>query len=127
MNQRLKLLRKKLGFTQTGFGTSLGKTMRTIQDYEAGKRTITGDILLKLNELYNVNISWLRTGEGEMFLKEALKAGFDSDKPLPREHTLVMHAVRHMSVEEAQDLLKYIEDKEAAKKYIEMLKKEQAG
>lgn len=68
MHNRFKELRKRLGLTQTGFGDKLGKTITTIQYYEYGTRKITDGVLLQLNELFNVNIDWMRTGVGDMFL-----------------------------------------------------------
>lgn len=70
IHQRFKELRKILGYTQTEFGEQLGKKMRTIQDYEANKAKITDSVLLLLQEKFNVNIDWMRTGEGSMFLPE---------------------------------------------------------
>lgn len=70
MYQRFKELRKILGYTQTEFGEQLGKKLRTIQDYEANKAKITDSVLLLLQEKFNVNIDWMRTGEGSMFLSD---------------------------------------------------------
>lgn len=65
--QRFKELRKYLKMTQTEFGEQLGKTMRAIQNYEAGERSLNNDIIMMLNEKFNVNIHWLYTGTGNMF------------------------------------------------------------
>lgn len=66
--QRFKEIRKFLKMTQTEFGEQLGKTMRAIQNYEAGERNLNNDIIMMLNEKFNVNIHWLYTGLGSMFL-----------------------------------------------------------
>lgn len=70
IHERFKELRKYLKMTQTEFGEQLGKTMRTIQEYERANRAITDGVLLNLQEKFNVNIDWMRTGEGEMFLSD---------------------------------------------------------
>lgn len=70
IHQRFKELRKYLKMTQTEFGEQLGKTMRTIQEYERANRAITDGVLLNLQEKFNVNIDWMRTGQGEMFLNK---------------------------------------------------------
>lgn len=70
IHQRFKLIRKELKMTQTELGKKIGKKLRTIQDYEYEKATITDGVLLALQEKFNVNPAWLRTGEGEMFLKK---------------------------------------------------------
>lgn len=68
--QRFKQLRKYLKMTQTDFGEKIGKTMRSVQEYERGTRNITDGVLLNLQETFNVNPNWLRTGTGSMFLEE---------------------------------------------------------
>lgn len=68
--QRFREVRKVLKMTQTEFGNQLGKTMRAIQNYESGERNINNDIIMILNEKFNINIHWLYTGTGSMFLEE---------------------------------------------------------
>ena len=67
---RLKFLRKNLNLTQTEFGNKINRSLRAIQNYESGGRSINGDLLLDLQEKFNVNIDWFRTIEGEMFIKK---------------------------------------------------------
>ena len=52
IHERFKELRKYLKMTQTEFGEQLGKTMRTIQEYERANRAITDGVLLNLQEKY---------------------------------------------------------------------------
>lgn len=73
--QRFKEIRKVLKMTQTEFGKHLGKTMRAIQNYESGERNISNDIIMILNEKFNINIHWLYTGTGSMFLEEKKNDG----------------------------------------------------
>lgn len=68
--QRFRQVRKCLKMTQTAFGEKIGKTMRSVQEYERGTRNITDGVLLNLQETFNVNPNWLRTGTGSMFLEE---------------------------------------------------------
>lgn len=68
--QRFRQVRKCLKMTQTDFGEKIGKTMRSVQEYERGTRNITDGVLLNLQETFNVNPNWLRTGTGSMFLEE---------------------------------------------------------
>lgn len=69
IKERIKLLRKTLNLTQSEFGNKLDKKLRTIQSYESGEVQITDGVLLNLQEKFNVNIDWLRTGHGSMFLE----------------------------------------------------------
>lgn len=67
IHQRFKEVRKKLNFTQTEFGEQLGKKLRVIQYYEANDSSITLDIILLLQEKFNINSDWLINGNGSMF------------------------------------------------------------
>ena len=70
IHQRFKEVRKKLNFTQSEFGEQLGKKLRAIQYYEANYSNITLDIILLLQEKFNINSDWLINGNGSMFLEE---------------------------------------------------------
>lgn len=68
--QRFMQLRKYLKMTQSEFGKELGRTKMAISYYEKGERSIDNSIILLLQEKFNVNIDWLRTGQGNMFLSD---------------------------------------------------------
>ena len=69
MKDRLKKLRKTLDLTQQAFADRIGMKQNTIAQYEMG-RTIPSDaIIFSICREFNVNENWLRTGEGDMFLK----------------------------------------------------------
>ncbi len=70
INERFKQIRKTLGFSQTEFAEQLNKKLRMIQYYEANDSSITLDIILLLQEKFNVNTDWLINGEGSMFLSD---------------------------------------------------------
>lgn len=67
MNTRVKELRKNLKLTQESFGRSIKLSKFTISNIENGSINITDRNIKEICETYNVNESWLRTGEGEMF------------------------------------------------------------
>lgn len=69
MKERLKKLRKSLDLTQQAFANKIGMKQNTIAQYEIG-RTIPSDaIIFSICREFNVNETWLKTGEGEMFIK----------------------------------------------------------
>lgn len=71
IHQRFKELRKFLKLTQKEMAEAIGKKdYSAIQKYENGRLNITDGVLLNLQEKFNVNIDWMRTGEGEMFLSD---------------------------------------------------------
>ncbi len=70
IHQRFRELRKVLNLTQKEMAQAIGKKdYSSIQKFENGNRTITDGILLNLQEKFNVNIDWLRTGKGSIFLE----------------------------------------------------------
>lgn len=71
--ERLKLLRKALNIKQGNFAEKISTTQGHISDIENGRKNLS-DRTIKLICLENwdgknVNETWLRTGEGEMFVK----------------------------------------------------------
>lgn len=69
MNERIKQLRKTLGFTQQEFAERIGVKRNTIAQYETGRNEPIGSVLNLICKEYNVNPDWLRNGSGEMFIK----------------------------------------------------------
>lgn len=69
MKDRIKALRKKLTLNQTDFGNRLGIKQTTVAGYEAGTRVPLDAVVSSICREFNVNESWLRTGEGNMFIK----------------------------------------------------------
>lgn len=67
-SQRIKEIRESLGFRIADFARQLNIPRSTLVGWEEGK-TVSIEILKKLEVLLNVNLNWFLTGEGEMFLK----------------------------------------------------------
>lgn len=67
MNERIKRLRKALGFTQQEFAERIGVKRNTIAQYEIGRNKPIDSIINLICREYNVSPEWLQTGEGEMF------------------------------------------------------------
>lgn len=71
INNRLKKVRKECGLSQEAFGKILGIKRSGVCDIESGRRNVTEQHLIMLSNQrdMNVNIEYLRTGEGDMFKK----------------------------------------------------------
>lgn len=67
--QRVKAVRKELGMTLDAFGKRVGVTKTAISNIENGARCLTDQMLLSICREFGVNETWLRSGEGDMFLK----------------------------------------------------------
>ncbi|MEK5231972.1 helix-turn-helix transcriptional regulator [Lysinibacillus sp. FSL K6-0232] len=70
-NERIKELRKILSLNQEDFGERIGLTKSSVSNIEKGLRNVTEQHIRLLVNAFNVNENWLRTGEGEMFIKPA--------------------------------------------------------
>lgn len=70
INERFAILRKTCKKNQEQWGAILGISRTGIAEIESGRRKVTNKHLVMLSnwEEYNVNIDWLRTGQGDMFL-----------------------------------------------------------
>lgn len=67
MNERIKELRKALDLTQQEFADKLNIKRGAIANYEVGRNTPIDAVISLICREFNVNETWLRTGDGEMF------------------------------------------------------------
>lgn len=67
--ERVNEVRKSLGLTLEKFGEKLGVTKTTISRIEKGVNNLTDQMAISICREFNVNETWLRTGEGEMFIE----------------------------------------------------------
>ena len=68
IGERLKKLRKALDLTQQEFSDKLKVSRSNIATYEVGKNNPADAVINLICLEFNVSETWLRTGEGEMFL-----------------------------------------------------------
>lgn len=68
MNERIKEIRLNLGLSQEEFGERLGLSRGAITNIELNKTDPKPRFVALLCREFNVNESWLRSGEGEMFI-----------------------------------------------------------
>lgn len=67
MKDRIRDLRKALQMTQQEFAAKIGASRNSIASYETGARVPLDSVLTLISRTFNVNETWLRTGEGAMF------------------------------------------------------------
>ena len=70
MNERVKLIRKKLGMTQEQLAQRLGIGKAALSMIETGKTRLSSRNRNIMVQELNVNPEWLETGRGEMFNAE---------------------------------------------------------
>lgn len=70
INDRLKLIRADVNESQAKFCKRFEIPQQTYANYELNKRSIPDEVKTKLQQQLNVNLNWLITGEGSMYLDE---------------------------------------------------------
>jgi len=68
MNTRIKEAREALELSQNDFAERLGLQRNSISLIENGKRNASSRTLNDICREFGINESWLRTGDGEMFV-----------------------------------------------------------
>lgn len=66
IGDRIKEVRKIKGLTQQRFADELGLKRNTVGGYEIGTVTPSDRTIADISQKFDINESWLRTGEGEM-------------------------------------------------------------
>lgn len=68
INDRVKILRKKLGLTLEKFGEKLGVGKNAISRIETKKNGVTDQMKKSICREYGVNPDWLENGTGNIFI-----------------------------------------------------------
>lgn len=128
VNERIKIIRKKLELTQQEFADKLGIARNNIAGYETGKRSPSDAVVSLICAKFNVNEDWIRTGEGEIFeqLTEQQKVMKYTAMLLKDKDSLMAAAIKNFIVtyEQLDDTSKKVLE-DVALKYLENIKKGQ--
>jgi len=73
VNERLALARKALKLTQREFAEKISVATGFVASMEIGDRRVNPRIMKLVSSLFDVNLQWLETGEGEMFYTDTGK------------------------------------------------------
>lgn len=71
MKDRIRRIRKDMVMNQTEFGSAIGVSLAAYSKYETGKVIPDKPVRLLICQKFNVNETWLETGEGDPY-KEGL-------------------------------------------------------
>ena len=67
MNERILKVRTTLGLSQERFGNIVGISRSAVSNMESGRYNVTDTLCILICKEFNVNETWLFSGEGEMF------------------------------------------------------------
>ena len=73
IGERIKNLRKNMNVTAKDFADILQIPLRTVGSYERNEAQPSPKFFNALIDIYNININWLLTGDGNVFLNEQNK------------------------------------------------------
>lgn len=68
IEQRLKEIRNSVGLSQKDFGAIMGIAQTSYANYENGRSSIPASLLEALSLKLNLNLNWLITGEGSVYI-----------------------------------------------------------
>jgi transcriptional regulator with XRE-family HTH domain len=68
---RIRKVRNHLKLNQTVFAKNLGISVTNVSESETGKSSPGYDFFSRMSTVYNVNLNYLFTGKGEMFMDAA--------------------------------------------------------
>lgn len=85
INERIRELRKKENLSQEAFAKKINIAGNSVSRIENGSRNLSERTMLDICEKFNVNLDWLKYGEGEMYkettdaILRLLKAEYNLD------------------------------------------------
>ena len=102
MNERLKEIRKHHKFTQAEMGAELGVSRDAIATYESGRVIPDKSVRLLICNKFNVNETWLETGEGLPYQEGLIPELMNALRQMPNLQSALERALPRLT---ADDLL----------------------
>lgn len=120
IGNRLKEVRKKLGLTLEEMKNISGYSVSTISEIERDINNPNPRYLLLLTEKFNLNLNWLFTGKGGMFIPEfELKWDFGKDSKTILKMIYLIENWEMLRYDMLRHFLKFLDTNEdKIKKYI---------
>jgi transcriptional regulator with XRE-family HTH domain len=73
IGNRIKVYRETIGMNQKEFSEKIDMSASYLSEIETGKHGIGFSFLIRLASAVNINLNWLLTGKGNIFLRESGK------------------------------------------------------
>lgn len=74
INERVKIVRKSLGLTQSELAGSIGVSAGAISQIEGGESGVSVDTLYNISTVHNISLDWIIAGRGTMKLGQLVKS-----------------------------------------------------
>lgn len=95
MHNRLRELRRALNIQQGEFAGKIGILQQQLSKYERGENKPSADFFIKLIEKTNVNLNWLLTGNGSMFVSNETKQVPDAVEIIYYENPTLIETIKN--------------------------------
>lgn len=99
--------------TQAEFAKPLEIPCTAISKYETGQINPSAEVLSKIGKIYKVNLNWLLTGDGDIFL---------SQNSIPKEIIQLIETIYNLESHYQEDILKYVEERKKLSIFDKQLK-----
>ena len=109
MNERIRLIRKNLRITQTEFGKEIGCSQTAVAKYESGMVVPDQPIRLLICQRFNVNPTWLETGEGKPYKEGLIPELVHALRQMPAVQTALERLLPRLTAEDLQHMNALIE------------------
>lgn len=114
MKDRIRLIRKNLNMSQTQFGTEIGCSQTAVAKYEGGQVIPDKPVRMLVCAKFNVNETWLETGEGLPYKEGLIPALVHALQQMPDVQALLEAKLPYVSDEAFQRMneafAKFMED-----------------
>lgn len=110
-NERVREVRKSLGLTLEKFGERVGVKKNAISAIENGRNSLTEQMSRTICLEFNVNPSWLTTGNGEMFIENDNDVMERIDRIMTGENEFHKKLIKWCAVSLDDDDLNFLEKK----------------
>ena len=105
ISDRLQKVYQALSINQTNFAKEVGISPGNISEMMRGRSKPSADVLIKMYNTYKINISWLLTGAGSMFIETpetAAKVSYQEMLPL-------LNKLGSLSAEDKEKVVEFID------------------
>lgn len=111
MNERIKQIRKQLGLTLEEFGTRIGMGKSAVSKIEKGLNGTTDQTIRSICREFEVNETWLRTGEGDMFdqSSSSILSRVSAEYDLSSREQAMISAFLELNAADRSAIMRYVE------------------
>lgn len=109
MKDRIRLVRSQQSMTQTEFGNQLGASRAMITAYELGKVVPDKTMRMLICQRFNVNPTWLETGEGKPYKEGLIPELVHALRQMPAVQAALERLLPRLSAEDLQHINALIE------------------